>query len=152
MFYLLALVEWGCKSGYQRRTRARTCTDLGIHCSNIYKKRLVLTFVSLFISVFKWVASSEKEPSSMRKMLRSSCARAKYHPGFVLQRYILYYPMILTADYESPNQTVGPCSLIWARCPRMPRRHIFAWRDPNVFMLMCQLRLPGDFYFMLRNT
>ena len=63
-----------------------------------------------------WSASSEQEPSNMRKF-------ADYdHPAhalsmiraFALHSYILKYPLILLADSEGPNLTARMCRLIWA--------------------------------------
>ena len=65
-----------------------------------------------------------------RKKCLQACAKCvvSHHPAheqsliraFVFHWYILYYPMVLTADDEGPDQTVRICRLFWVCCPHMP--------------------------------
>ena len=74
----------------QTRTWAKSdemiCEILNIQRNNLASLGCISFTGNMFHQsvLIMWAASSEKMPSSMRKMygVTSSCTRAKYHPGF----------------------------------------------------------------------
>ena len=66
----------------------------------------------------------------MRKMRRFILRMCSLIRAFALHWYIPWYPVILLADSEGPDQTARMRSLIWAFAVRKCPKHVFTWRGP----------------------
>ena len=81
-----------------------------------------------------WAALSEKVHSSMCEIrgFASSCACARSHPGICSP--VIRFCSTISNDYDSwQRRPWSDCAFAQSdlslRRPRMPRRHVFAWRS-----------------------